>query len=58
MIEKLTGKIQELILIESQWNLNQEHQHISSLLSYILIESQWNLNVITTTICRSTAAEY
>ena len=33
-----------LILIESQWNLNDKLSELGSAISEILIESQWNLN--------------
>ena len=32
------------ILIESQWNLNDDFLYNTILISSILIESQWNLN--------------
>ena len=34
----------DLILIESQWNLNFNNFYFPPLLLFILIESQWNLN--------------
>ena len=39
-------EIDELILIESQWNLNCHLRAALSLHPFILIESQWNLNYI------------
>ena len=36
--------MEDMILIESQWNLNYKHFVSFTLSENILIESQWNLN--------------
>ena len=47
-----------VILIESQWNLNEDVRREQSRSRAILIESQWNLNHTYIYIVPSSVAEY